>query len=86
MNYLAVRALHYYANHDGPYQSLANELYIKLRYLLMWRFNDTMISFRSNIIETIYNQYIITGYIWEQYDDRNGKGKVLNYKNNNNYY
>ena len=52
----------------------------------MWRFNDTVISFRSNIIETIYNQYIITGYIWEQYDDRNGKGKVLNYKNNNNYY
>ena len=43
MNYLAVRALHYYGNHDGPYQSLANELYIKLRYLLMLRFNDTMI-------------------------------------------
>ena len=31
MNYLAVRALHHYANIDGPYQTHANTIYHQLR-------------------------------------------------------
>ena len=31
---------------------------------------------RSNLIENMHRQYIRTGYIWEQYDDQQGSGKV----------
>ena len=32
---------------------------------------------RSNLIENMHRQYIRTGYIWEQYDDQQGSGKVI---------
>lgn len=35
-----------------------------------------VIKCRLNIINNIYKQYKVTGFIWEQYNDRNGKGKV----------
>ncbi len=31
---------------------------------------------RSNLIRNIFTQYLKTGYLWEQYDDRTGSGKV----------
>ena len=31
---------------------------------------------RSNLIRNMHKQYIRTGYVWEQYDDDIGTGKV----------
>ncbi|XP_017783438.1 PREDICTED: mannosyl-oligosaccharide glucosidase [Nicrophorus vespilloides] len=59
MNFLSIRALHYYAEKEGPYQKKAFELYNKLR---------------SNVINNVINQYYKTGYVWEQYNDKNGEG------------
>lgn len=60
MNYLAVRALEYYSNVDGPYQVQARVLYTDLR---------------KNIINTVFNEFKRTGFLWEQYNDKNGQGK-----------
>lgn len=60
MNYLAVQALHHYANTEGPYKDHAMELY-----------NDL----RTNLITNIIDQFKKSGYIWENYDDRTGKGR-----------
>ena len=35
------------------------------------------LPYRSNLIENMHRQYIRTGYIWEQYDDQQGSGKVF---------
>ncbi|MBN3311141.1 MOGS glucosidase, partial [Amia calva] len=60
INYLAIRALHYYANSKGPYREKAAALYQDLR---------------KNIIENVNRQYMETGYIWEQYSDITGRGQ-----------
>lgn len=60
MNYLACRALHYYAHIQGPHQRLSAEIYAKLR---------------LNLIKNIYKEYDRTGHLWENYDDRTGEGK-----------
>ncbi|XP_062503507.1 mannosyl-oligosaccharide glucosidase-like [Corticium candelabrum] len=60
MNYLAVRALHYYGHVDGPYQSKALKLYQELR---------------KNIIENVYLEHVRTGYVWESYNDGSGRGQ-----------
>ncbi|XP_039607741.1 mannosyl-oligosaccharide glucosidase [Polypterus senegalus] len=60
INYLAIRALHYYANVDGPYKETAASLYQELR---------------TNVVQNIYTQYTETGYVWEQYNDSSGKGQ-----------
>lgn len=60
MNYLTVRALHYYSNTPGPYQNRAKTLYQELR---------------KNVVSNILNQYEKTGYVWENYDDKTGEGK-----------
>lgn len=60
INYLAVRALHYYRNTEGPYQKKAAALYDELR---------------TNLINNVYRQYVETGYIWEQYNDLTGRGQ-----------
>ena len=31
---------------------------------------------RANLIENMHHQYVRSGYIWEQYDDNTGQGKV----------
>ncbi|KAK9891824.1 hypothetical protein WA026_016621 [Henosepilachna vigintioctopunctata] len=59
MNYLAVRALHFYSNEAGPFQSKAATIYKELR---------------SNLVENIMKQYYKSGYIWEQYNDKTGEG------------
>ncbi|KAL9225563.1 hypothetical protein vseg_001469 [Gypsophila vaccaria] len=60
MNYMILSALKYYSEVDGPYQLRARTIY-----------NDL----RSNIIRTIVQNYHKTGYLWEQYDQKTGKGK-----------
>ncbi len=59
-NFLAVRALHYYATTPGPYAGQANAVYKKLR---------------KAVVENVMKQYHKTGYIWEQYNDRTGSGQ-----------
>ena len=60
INYLTLSALHHYRNIAGPYQQQAELIYGELR---------------TNVISNIYKQFKTTGYIWENYDDRTGKGR-----------
>ncbi|XP_062992121.1 mannosyl-oligosaccharide glucosidase [Elgaria multicarinata webbii] len=60
INYLAVRALHYYSQLEGPYRKQATALYQELR---------------ANLIGNIFRQYLESGYIWEQYHDSTGRGQ-----------
>ncbi|CAO1308782.1 unnamed protein product [Diamesa serratosioi] len=60
INYLVLKSLHYYMNHpDCPYTEQAKIIYAELR---------------QNVVGNIIKQYKETGYIWEQYNDQNGKG------------
>ena len=31
---------------------------------------------RSNLIRNMYREYIESGYLWEQYNDKTGRGQV----------
>lgn len=56
---MAIAALHHYAYREGPQQTRAQRLYTELR---------------ANVLRTVVGQYLSTGYFWEQYDDRTGRG------------
>lgn len=60
MNYLAVRALYFYSNTDGPHRELARDIYTTLR---------------KNVISNVVKEYKRTGYLWEHYNDKTGKGE-----------
>ncbi|KAJ8439154.1 hypothetical protein Cgig2_027080 [Carnegiea gigantea] len=60
MNYMILSALHHYSQVDGPYKERAKAVYDELR---------------SNLIRNVVTNYYKTGYIWEQYDQKTGKGK-----------
>ncbi|GAB4829340.1 ADP-ribosylation factor GTPase-activating protein gcs1 [Ancistrocladus abbreviatus] len=60
MNYMILSALHHYSQVDGPYKAKARVIYDDLR---------------SNLIRNVVNNYHHTGYLWEQYDQKTGKGK-----------
>ncbi|XP_044490914.1 mannosyl-oligosaccharide glucosidase GCS1 [Mangifera indica] len=60
MNYRILSALHHYAQVNGPYRDRANVIYDELR---------------SNLIRNVVNNYHQTGFLWEQYDQKTGKGK-----------
>ncbi|KAM3831496.1 mannosyl-oligosaccharide glucosidase [Vipera latastei] len=60
MNYLAVRALRHYSQAEGPYREEATRLYHKLR---------------TNVIGNVLQQYLDSGYVWEQYNDSTGRGQ-----------
>ncbi|OAY72671.1 Mannosyl-oligosaccharide glucosidase GCS1 [Ananas comosus] len=61
MNYMILSALNHYAQEDGPYKARAGELYQELR---------------SNLIRNIVRNYYESGFLWENYDQKNkGKGK-----------
>ena len=60
LNYLAIRALHHYKTLAGPHQSKAAEVYKLLR---------------TNVVNTVMSEYFRTGYVWEQYNDRTGRGQ-----------
>ncbi|XP_043492763.1 mannosyl-oligosaccharide glucosidase GCS1 [Polistes fuscatus] len=60
LNYLTVRAAHYYSKIEGPFQSKAKKVYDDLRH---------------NIIQNVIQQYKYSGYVWENYRDTLGSGK-----------
>ncbi|KAL1489403.1 hypothetical protein ABEB36_014304 [Hypothenemus hampei] len=59
INFLAVKALHYYGSVEGPYRNDARQIYGDLR---------------KNLIDNVVKQYWKTGYCWEQYNDKTGEG------------
>nr|GMD23223.1 mannosyl-oligosaccharide glucosidase GCS1 [Ipomoea batatas] len=59
-NYMTLGALHHYSREPGPYREKARTIYQELR---------------SNLIRNVVENYHKTGYLWEQYDQKNGKGK-----------
>ncbi|TVY57315.1 putative mannosyl-oligosaccharide glucosidase [Lachnellula suecica] len=60
INYLAVVQLLKYAQTPGPSQAFATELYSELR---------------INLIKTVYNSWVDTGFAWEQYNPEDGHGQ-----------
>ncbi|KZV39984.1 hypothetical protein F511_15646 [Dorcoceras hygrometricum] len=60
MNYLILSSLHYYSEVDGPYKDRTKVIYSDLR---------------NNLIRNVIRNYNETGYLWEQYDPKKGKGK-----------
>ncbi|RKP05923.1 glycoside hydrolase [Thamnocephalis sphaerospora] len=61
MNYLALAALHKnYIHVDGPYQAKAAKIYQQLR---------------SNVVRNLYKQFRSTGFLWEQYAEKDGAGQ-----------
>ncbi|KAF2737328.1 glycoside hydrolase [Polyplosphaeria fusca] len=60
MNYLLIEQLLVLATSPGPLQERCRQIYNELR---------------KNVVDTVYTSWIDTGFAWEQYDDRSGKGK-----------
>ncbi|KAJ7957586.1 mannosyl-oligosaccharide glucosidase GCS1-like [Quillaja saponaria] len=60
INYMILSALHHYSKVDGPYKDRARAIYEDLR---------------GNLIRNLVHNYYQTGFLWEQYDQRKGKGK-----------
>ncbi|KAL5762404.1 hypothetical protein ACOSP7_018668 [Xanthoceras sorbifolium] len=60
MNYRILSALHHYSKVNGPYKDTAKVIYNELR---------------SNLIRNVVHNYHRTGFLWEQYEQRKGKGK-----------
>ncbi|KAI8388237.1 glycoside hydrolase [Radiomyces spectabilis] len=60
INFMALQSLYNnYIHVPGPYQQRAQDIYTDLR---------------KNIISNVFKDYVKTGYVWEQYDDRTGQG------------
>lgn len=59
MNYLILSAVHHYSQVDGPYSAKSKTIYEELR---------------GNLIRNVVGNYRKTGYLWEQYDQKKGKG------------
>ena len=47
-------------NKPGPYQQQAQRIYKNLR---------------ANVIKNVHEEYVKTGYVWEQYGATHGEGK-----------
>ncbi|OAA61246.1 glycoside hydrolase, family 63 [Niveomyces insectorum RCEF 264] len=60
INYLAIVQLHNIASQDGPFQTQARDLYHRLR---------------RNVVETVYQSWVETGFAWEQYNPETGAGQ-----------
>ncbi|XP_030497086.2 mannosyl-oligosaccharide glucosidase GCS1 [Cannabis sativa] len=60
MNYMILSALNHYSKEDGPFKDRARTIY-----------NDL----RSNLVRNVVGNYHRSGFLWEQYDQKNGKGK-----------
>lgn len=60
MNVLAVQQLHALSLADGPEKSRAAKLGAELR---------------KNVVQTVYDSWATTGFVWEQYSDKTGDGK-----------
>ncbi|XP_074130343.1 mannosyl-oligosaccharide glucosidase [Sminthopsis crassicaudata] len=59
VNYLALGALDHYGRLEGPHQAQASQLHTQLR---------------TNLVGNVWRQYRDTGFLWEQYSDRDGHG------------
>lgn len=59
VNYLALGALRHYSVVPGPAQERCGEIYTQLR---------------ENVMRMVISEYERTGYFWEQYDERTGRG------------
>lgn len=59
-NFLAIQALQHYSQGGGPYVQAAKEAHTKLR---------------SALVGNVVKQYQKTGYLWENYDDKDGHGR-----------
>jgi mannosyl-oligosaccharide glucosidase len=57
-----LKALKSYSNVDSPHREKALQVYQELR---------------KNIIDNMVTNYETTGYIWEQYNDKTGKGQGI---------
>ncbi|KAK7956991.1 uncharacterized protein PG986_006213 [Apiospora aurea] len=60
MNVLAVQQLHALAVNGGSEKGRAAKLGAELR---------------RNVVQTVYDSWATTGFVWEQYSDKTGKGK-----------
>ncbi|KAJ3320457.1 Processing alpha glucosidase I [Boothiomyces sp. JEL0866] len=61
INYLVLQSLYQnYIHVPGPYQQKATKIYSELR---------------NNLINNVYDQYLKTGYVWEQYSCLDGVGQ-----------
>ena len=60
INYLSLKSLKYYSSVPGPNQEKAAKIYAELR---------------TNVINNIVRNYELSGYIWEQYNDKSGQGQ-----------
>ncbi|KAG0246517.1 Processing alpha glucosidase I [Mortierella sp. GBA43] len=60
INYLALHSLKTNYLEKGPYKEKAKKIFNELR---------------DNVIRNIYNEYVRTGYVWEQYNEATGQGK-----------
>ncbi|XP_047329863.1 mannosyl-oligosaccharide glucosidase GCS1-like [Impatiens glandulifera] len=60
INYLVLSSLHHYSKEDGPYRDKARDIYNNLR---------------RNLIRNVVQNHQQTGFFWEQYEQKKGKGK-----------
>ncbi|XVF43737.1 hypothetical protein PTKIN_Ptkin02bG0064500 [Pterospermum kingtungense] len=60
MNYMILSSLRHYSLENGPYREKAEGIYNELRH---------------NLIRNIVQNYHRTGFLWEQYDQKQGKGQ-----------
>ncbi|EOX99909.1 Glucosidase 1 isoform 2 [Theobroma cacao] len=60
MNFMILSSLRHYSLEKGPYRDKARAIYDELRH---------------NLIRNVVQNYHKTGFLWEQYDQKQGKGK-----------
>ncbi|WKY05858.1 hypothetical protein Q1695_006234 [Nippostrongylus brasiliensis] len=60
VNYMALSALKHYGSVPGPSQAVARDVFTKLK---------------ANLVTNIAKEFNRTGYIWENYDDKTGRGR-----------
>ena len=60
LNYLLLGGLQHYAKLDGPSRERAASIYAELR---------------DNLVGTVHDEWVRTGYFWEQYDPESGEGR-----------
>lgn len=65
INYLVLESLQHYRKVSAGHLSQA----------LLEQIESTYTKLRENVVGNIYDQWKKTGFAWEQYDDRTGKGK-----------
>ncbi|NXN93795.1 MOGS glucosidase, partial [Rhinopomastus cyanomelas] len=60
INYLALQALWGYSQAEGPQRERAADIYRELRH---------------NLVANVYRQFTDSGFMWENYNDRSGRGQ-----------